>query len=125
MSIFEIRRPSILKIHPTSNHFAIRRLAREKDSGEIEDRDSRGSVGQGWSESLRVIRLFPSRSLAAPTTTERTTRWRKTEKGITTEEEQRRHEGKGETGGIYSAAVTLLQIMLPRCATVIAQLGVS
>lgn len=44
-----------------------------KRFGEIENRDSWGSVGQGCSESLRVIRLFPSRSSVAPTTTERTT----------------------------------------------------
>ncbi|KYN37077.1 hypothetical protein ALC56_08868 [Trachymyrmex septentrionalis] len=35
---------------------------------------------------------------------------------------RRRNE---ETRGIYSTAVTLLRIMLPRCATVIAQHGVS
>lgn len=124
--ISEIRRPWIFKIHPaiasgayTTSRFVSSR--ERKRFGEIENRDSRGSVGQGCSESLRVIHLFLSYSSVAPTTAERTTWWRKTEKGITTEEEQR----NGETGGIYSAAVTLLQIMLPGCATVIAQAGVS
>lgn len=43
------------------------------------------------------------------------------------EEEERRNEreGRGDAAGIYSTAVTLLRIMLPRCATVIAQPGVS
>lgn len=69
-----------------------------KRFGEIENRDSRGSVGQGCSESLRVIRLFPSRSSVAPTTTERTTRRRRTEKRITTKEEQR-NEREGRRDG--------------------------
>lgn len=62
-----------------------------KRFGEIENRDSRGSVGQGCSESLRVIRLFPSRSSVAPTTTERTTAMEKDRK--------RNHYGEGRGGG--------------------------
>lgn len=98
---------------------------KEKRFGEIGDRDNRGSVGQGWSESLRVIRLFPSRSSVAPTTTER-----QRCDGERLKKESRRRRSNGmrrdeETRGVYSIAVTLLRIMLPRCATVIAQHGVS
>lgn len=88
-------------------------LSREgKRFGEIEIH--LGSVGQGcgW-EFENNPSLSVSRSWVAPTTERR-------HDGEGLKKELRRR-GRDGTWGIYSTAVTLLRITLPRCVTVIAQ----
>lgn len=97
-----------------------------KRFGEIENRDSRGSVGQGCSESLRVIRLFSVSLLGRSDDDRENDRDGERSKKESWRRRSRGMRGRGEeTGRIYSAAVTLLRIVLPRCATVIAQARVS